>query len=135
MNEIQKILQIMNENPMEPGHTANLSGAKYAQVTPPGHDYSIDDLGGSSDLGMIETESHSFTAQEVKLARRFVQLIGDPSKARDLVERVVQADADINVEPDYEQIDRQTIDHIGNMTPDEPDSPVNYSSYFDPSSR
>lgn len=135
---IQKILYLMNENSTIGGATANLSGAAYAQEASfPSMGQSI--MQGFNDEGQIDEleVNESYTEKEVKIARRFIKLLGGSERARDLLEKVISADSIIGIEePEQYQEDREKsqIDQIAMMVPSEVDTPTDYSARFNPSS-
>lgn len=136
---IQQILYLMNENSMVGGATANLSGAAYAQEASfPSMGQNI--MQGFNSEGPIEEleVNESYTEKEVKIARRFIKLLGGDERARDLLEKVISADSIIGVEePEQAQEDHEKsqIDQIATMVPNDVDMPTDYSSRFNPSSK
>jgi len=135
---IQKILYLMNENSMIGGSTPNLTGAAYAQ------EGSIPSMGQNIMQGFNSGEpideleiNETYTEKEVKLTRRYIQLLGGGERARDLLEKVISADNIIGVEePEQQQENREKnqIDQIAMMVPSEVDTPTDFSSRFNPSS-
>jgi hypothetical protein len=81
--------------------------------------------------------NETYTEKEVKLTRRYIQLLGGGERARDLLEKVISADNIIGVEePEQHQENREKnqIDQIAMMVPSEVDTPTDFSSRFNPSS-
>ena len=136
--DINRILRLMNEDMNVPGSTQNLSGAKYAQEAEmnelgtnilPGFNT---EMNSTEDLTVGET----FSDREVKIGKRFIELLGGHNRARDLLDKIIQSDQIFGITDD--QQDAAQIGQIADDTPDHPDFASdftpNFSARFDPSS-
>ena len=137
-NSIKQILRLMTEDQTIGGSTANLSGARYAQdaeniYQDMGHN-TLD--GFNSDQQQFEDldVGEKYTEREVKIAKRFIALTGGGERARDLLEKTIQADQLLGISTSEEEQDRNDIEQIASIIPDQADFPTDYSSRFNPSS-
>lgn len=132
--DISLILSIM-EDDMVPGRTP-MSGGIMAQTSMSYPDNHSDDLlnpdngGYGRDSGPEEPQ---FTDLELRLARRFLQLVGGIERARDLISRCDECEECLGLVDDE---DEQTINGVASMIPDEVDMPTmrsDLSSLYNPS--
>jgi hypothetical protein len=126
----------MNEDPMSGGSTENLTGATQAQDAQNIYqDLGTNYLPGIKQSGRLDTLSvnETFTEKEVKIAKKFISLVGGQERAATLLDKVIAADQMIGVESE-EELDRQNIEKIAEIMPTEVDYPTDYSSAFNPSS-
>lgn len=70
------------------------------------------------------TDNDEFTADELKIAKRFIELIGDVDRARDIIDRVDECQDCLGLIDD-EYSDDETIEMISDMVPDSLDLPTN----------
>ena len=137
-NSIKQILRLMTEDQTIGGSTSNLSGAKYAQDAQSAYqDMGHNTLNGfNSEENQFEDLSvgEKYTEREVKIAKRFIALSGGSERARDLLEKTIQADQLLGISDSEEQQDRNDIEQIASVIPDQADFPTDYSSRFNPSS-
>lgn len=132
--DISQILRLMNEDMNIPGSTENLTGARYAQEAEL-RDLGTNSLQGFTDeTGQIEdlTIGETYTDKEIKIGRRFVELMGSHERARDLLDKIVQSDQIFGVTD--EENDANQIEQIASNVPEMPDLATNFSARFDPSS-
>ena len=132
--DISLILSIM-EDDMVPGRTP-MGGAMMAQTSmsyPDNHEDDIlnpDNGGYGRDSG---PEHPQFTDLELRLARRFMQLVGGIERARDLISRCDECEECLGLVDDD---DEQIINGVASMVPDEVDMPTksnDMSSLYNPS--
>lgn len=98
-NSIKFILQLMNEQVGEYGVQSN-----YNIIDP-----NIDQTSFS------DGENEPFDNDEIKIAARYIQLIGCPERAKELLDKVTEANEVLNADG----LDDAVIDEISNVTPDE----------------
>lgn len=136
-SHIDIILKLMNEDPMIGGATTNLTGASYAQNAQDVYqELGSNDLAGfkSSNVQINELPvNETYTEKEVKIAKRFIHLLGDKERARRLLDKVIAADEMIGIE-DSAVADQNNIEKIASLIPSEVDHPTDYSPAFNPSS-
>ena len=80
-------------------------------------------------------EEPQFTDLELRIARRFLELVGGIERARDLISRCDECEECLGIIDD-DEMDQQTISGVANMMPDEVDMPTNskdMSSLYNPS--
>lgn len=135
-SQINHILRLMMEDPMIGGATTNLTGAAYAQNAQDVYQ----DLGQSELEGFRDSDqpiqelpvNETYTDKEVKMAKRFIHLLGGRERARKLLDKVISADEMIGVRDDGAN-DRRSIETIASLIPSEVDYPTDYSPSFNPS--
>jgi hypothetical protein len=98
-SNIKFILQLMNEQVGQYGiNTGNII------------DPMMDQSGSMSSDGF-----DPFDTDELKIAARYIQLIGCPDRARELLDKVTEASEVLNADG----LDDAVIDEISNVMPDE----------------
>jgi hypothetical protein len=110
----------------EPGMTSMLSGATSAQQgqsLPFDADVSVVSVQDNDDL---EDDSEGYTAQELKLAKRFIELVGSADRARELVDKVDDCEDCLQLIDDREseRRDLSQIEKMAGLLPDLPDLPM-----------
>lgn len=132
--DINLILSIM-EDDMVPGRTP-MGGGIMAQTSMAFPDNHSGDLLNPDNGGYgrdSSPEEPKFTDLELRLARRFMQLVGGIERARDLINRCDECEECLGLVDDD---DEQTIDGVASMIPDEVDMPTmrnDLSSLYNPS--
>lgn len=97
------------------------------------------DVDGDAETRMLtEPEPPSdeeFTEQELKIAKRFVELMGSADKARAAVDKVDEYQECLGLldDEDEQERDGNTIEKLAGMMPGLPDLPMELSGLYNPS--
>jgi hypothetical protein len=79
-----------------------------------------------------DQDEEGFTDDELKLAKRFIELVGSPERAVELLDRVGDCEECLGMIDDEEQ-DAANIDQISQGIPSDAGSPMsNFAAQFDP---
>lgn len=133
MNDIGLICSIM-ESEMMPGKTP-MAGALMAQTSmsyPDNHEDLLNPDNGSYGRE-TQPEENKFTDLELRIGRRFLELVGGIERARDLVNRCDECEECLGLVDDD---DEETINGVASMIPDEVDMPTkqqDISTLYNPS--
>lgn len=122
---VDEISRLMCE--MDPtGATSDLSGGTLAQDAV---SMTINQMPVGDEEA--EYEESECSEEELKLAKKFVELVGDPERARELVDKVADCEDCLGIIGDEENIDM-----MADIMPDMPDMPTSGSMavQFDPNS-
>lgn len=115
MNEIQAIVQLMNETDTS---MMGLGGMNAIQDS--SRLMTINQTPGSVYQDQ-EADDSNFSQDELKLAKKFVDLIGCVDRARDLVDKVSECEDCLDMDDSDDEV---AIDIIGASMPDTPDMPT-----------
>jgi hypothetical protein len=131
-NEIRMIMTLLEDAGM-PGATSVLSGAASAQNTmldQPQPRMSTSNMGYGIPT---EPEEPEFTDLEMRLAKRFLELIGGPERARDLINKCDECEDCLGL---VGTDDESQIASISELIPTDVDLPTpsrsNISSLYNP---
>lgn len=144
-DEVKLILSLMEDYPT--GNTSILTGGSMAQDEEQLQD---EMLGGQAAYAEQHEDSPmsdgagTFTALELRLATRFLELVGGAARAKELIEKVVDCQECLGVDDQLEQIDGERINAMADMMPFSADLPTarsagmprqasDYSSLYNPS--
>lgn len=90
----------------------------------------------SCENGNCDEEEGSFTATQLKIAKRFIELMGGAEKARAIVDKVDECEECLDLIDDDDQVrgnsDSSMIDKISGMLPGLPDLPMELSNLYNP---
>lgn len=132
-NEINRIAELL-EDVAPSGGTSHLTGASTAQIAmmvPPDITTVTSDMPGYGDT--TEPEEPQFTELELKLARRFIELVGGAERARDLVNKCDECEECLGLVSDD---DNDSIEGMASVIPSDVDLPtprgVDISSLYNP---
>lgn len=132
--DISMILSIM-EDDLVPGRTP-MSGGIMAQTSmdySSNHDEDILNTENGGYGQITEPEESKFTDLELRIARRFMELVGGIERARDLISRCDECEECLGL---VDVDDEETIEGVANMMPDEVDMPTSVkdlSNLYNPS--
>lgn len=99
-----------------------------------------------SDVAVIEIltggsegeEQEGFTATQLKIAKKFVELMGGADKAREAIDKIDECEECLDLVDDSENADAAMIDKMASMMPVLPDLPMmskgqsNFSALYNP---
>jgi hypothetical protein len=122
----------------DPGMTSILSGAssaQNAQSLPFDGDASISVVKIQEEPDELE-EPEGYTAKELKLAKRFVELVGGADRARELIDKVDDCEDCLQIIDDEEvqRRDAAEIEKMAGLIPGLPDLPMAAKAVMDLSS-
>jgi hypothetical protein len=81
-----------------------------------------------------QDEEEGFTTQQLKIAKRFVELVGGAEKARALVDKVDECNECLDLIDDpSEASDASAIQKLAGAMPGLPDLPMELSGLYNPS--
>lgn len=122
--DIKAIIAIL-ENVEVPGSTSILSGASMAQDEMMLGD--MDDASTNNGYDVQNNDDQEFTSTELKLAKRFIELIGGAEKAKDLIDKCDECQECLGLVSDDDQIQEISV-----MVPSDVDLPTIKSKDFSP---
>lgn len=125
-NHVDQIASMLSEDPLAGG----AMGQNAMQMAS-----SMLDMAGSEPMSQHEMEGMSdepeeFDEQEMRIAKRFIELIGSPERAQELLDKVSDCEECLGLVDD----DSSAIEQISMVMPATPDMPTmgNISAQFDP---
>lgn len=88
----------------------------------------------SCEGGDCDNEEGSFTATQLRIAKRFIELMGGAEKARAIVDKVDECEECLDIIDDdvRGESDSSMIDKISGMLPGLPDLPMELSNLYNP---
>ncbi len=82
----------------------------------------------STNGEMEEDDSQGFTEKELKLTKRFVELVGGADRARELLDKVDECEDCLGLIDDEESSDDDIINHMAGLMPLSADLPTGISN-------
>ena len=131
MTSAQRIIAEMMGSP---GMTSTLSGASMAQG-----EQDVQNMDDGNDMMTMgndeptEDDELGFTSQQLKIAKRFVELMGGADKARAAIDKVDECDECLDMVDDDQEGDSEAIERMAGMLPSQPDLPMALSNMYNPS--
>lgn len=85
--------------------------------------------GGSESRYESEDEYDQFSDAELQLAQQFLEQIGCPDRALELLDKVIECDECLGIDDDAQQIETMAL-----IIPDDPELPTNgaFAAQFNP---
>lgn len=122
MNKDIKMIVSLLEDIGTPGTTSILSGASMAQLA-------MDDdvaqiANGAESYEQTPQDSDKYTALELRLAARFVELVGGSERACDLIKKIKEVQEVLDPDRQSAASDSQNIDAIAGLVPSDVDLPT-----------
>lgn len=88
-----------------------------------------------------QNEQEGYTEEELKLAKRFSELVGGPDRAREILDKVADCEECLDLVDDEPEegssgfgSDEEAITHLASMMPDSPDLPTSFKNNMNLSS-
>jgi hypothetical protein len=78
------------------------------------------------DYDIDETPAEVPSPVDLRLAKRFIELVGSPERAHELIDKCSNCLTVLGV--DDETNDAQQVEQIASMTPDSPDQPAGFAN-------
>lgn len=140
--DIRMIMSLL-EDVGTPGTTSILSGGSMAQMAmdqaSTDQQQISDSIGGSEG----DYQEQPFTAIELKLTARFIELVGGFDRACDLIKKIKEVQNVLDVDEESETIESNRIDAVADLMPSDVDLPTkqdpgtftvasNFSSLYNP---
>lgn len=124
------IASLMNEDMGMSSSIAGGSSAHQDMSMPMGTEVDIVAVQGCDEL---EDEPEGYTERELKLAKRFIELVGGADRARELLDKVDECEEclDLVDDEEAEDPDVSAIQKIAGMVPMLPDLPTSAKNGMD----
>jgi len=123
--EMRMILSLI-EDIGTSGTTSILSGASMAQSESEIEDY--DQMAYASQNSEEASSTSDFSALELRLATRFIELVGGPRRVKELLEKIDECQRCLGVDEQLEQLDSERINALADMVPNSSDLPTSRAS-------
>ena len=131
-SEVMRISQLMEDVPPS-GGTSHMSGASTAQIPMMVQPDVTTLVSEPRGYGETQEDQPEFTELELKIATRFIELVGGAEKARDLINKCDECQECLGLVAD----DGESIENIANIIPSNSDLPTprgaDMSSLYNPS--
>lgn len=121
-NAIIKMSELLEDFPPTGGNTSHMTGGSTAQIAmmvPPDITTVVSEPGG---YGTTEQEGPEFSELELRLANRFLELIGGAERARDVINKCEECNECLGLTDDDSE--EGSIDNIAAMIPSSSDLPT-----------
>jgi hypothetical protein len=124
--DMADILLLLGEDILPPGSSSTLTGANTAQIASSMPDVSMreTDYIVAPEASDME-DGDQYSALELKLTKRYIELIGGAERARDLINKCDECMECLGVLDDTTQTDVDTIQKVSEYMPQDVDFPTN----------
>ncbi len=78
-------------------------------------------------------EDKGFSETQLKIAKRFIELMGSADKAREIVDKVDECQECLGIVDDHAESDSSMIDQMAGMLPSSADLPMGLSNLYNSS--
>jgi hypothetical protein len=120
------ILLLLGEDILPPGSSSTLTGANTAQIASSMPDVSMRETDYITAPETVDSQDgDQYSDLELKLTKRFIELIGGAERARDLISKCDECMECLGMLDDTSKSDVSTIQKVSEFMPQDVDYPTN----------